>query len=143
MKITLDLSNEMTESVEDFMSAAKTCINTEAAAKQGIDIDNFNMDAALKVLLVAGLEHFYGVSKRNAMRQMMKQTMEDGEDSGVGRMVIGPDGVEINGDLPPEILAVLSSIGASIQDAMGGNGDECDCPKCQMRRAHEVKGKMS
>lgn len=143
MKLEINVTDETVENINQFVNGVKTSIDPIEAAKDGFDIPNFDTAEAIEILIIAGLEHFREISMRNVMKSRIRQIRDN---EVVPAMTIGANGIEIDESVPEPIKDLLSQIGSALQDAMGvgdDDDDECDCPHCQMRRAHEVKGKMS
>lgn len=164
MKVELDISDPIVELMQAFKQVASNVIDKEVAAELGINLDDLddpeNLNGFANVLLFAGLKHFKEELEeqmkplstlKKFMVEKLSASVEDGEgfSMGIGRMVVGANGVELSGDIPEELRGALQGFGESLRDglsdAMGETGDDnCDCPSCQFRRAHHpTKGKFS
>lgn len=162
MKVELDIADPIVELMQAFKQIADKVIDKDDVEEHGIDIDDLNnpekLDGIANVLLYAGLKHFKDqiekqVNPITILEKFLEEKLglsksdtDDNDESpiGIGRMVIGSDGVELSGDLPEGLREALMGVGESLRDAMGADGkDDCDCPNCQFRRAHSPKGKFS
>lgn len=145
MKVEIEVVDEIMEMVETFRSRAESGMNSPMAKLIGLNVGKVDTETAINILLMAGLEKFSSKAKEETTRF----DDEDDEDESsskratVGFMSIGPNGVSIEGDIPEEVRAALEAVGESFQEVLSSSQDDCDCPKCQMRKAHTVKGKVS
>ena len=163
MKKELDLMPSIIELMQQFKEIASSDINEDDAKEYGFDLealkDPDDLGVVANILLLAGLEHFKEkfeerMSPMNRLKKTLEELMCDDEPDngtavGIGHMTISPNGVEISDDVPDTLREVLERVGESIRDGlsdvMGETGhNECDCPSCQFRRAHQpTKGKFS
>lgn len=147
MKVEIEIADEIMEMVETFRSRAESGMNSPMAKLIGLDVGKVDTQTAINILLMAGLDKFSSKGKEETTR--FDDEDDDDEDESlskratVGFMSIGPNGVSIEGDIPEEVRAALEAVGESFQEVLSSSQDDCDCPKCQMRKAHTVKGKVS
>lgn len=146
MKIELDIPDELLEKVEIFKEETIKAVSNPLALSLGFTPDKMDLEAVLNVLLVAGLESFKPKTRpfEGSPSTLMIDDTDKPSGVTVGMMAIDRDGkVVVDGDMPEAIREQLQSLGREFQNAIMSSSEECDCPKCQMRRAHVAKGKMS
>lgn len=148
MKVEIEIADEIMEMVETFRSRAESGMNSPMAKLIGLNAEKVNTQTAINILLMAGLEKFSSKGKEETTRFDDEDDDGDEDESSskratVGFMSIGPNGVSIEGDIPEEVRAALEAVGESFQEVLSSSQEDCDCPKCQMRKAHTVKGKVS
>jgi hypothetical protein len=157
MKVELDISESIMELMQEFKVIASTVIDKEQAIANGVNIDDLadleNINGIANVLLYAGLNHFREeLERRTKPAEMVKKVKEERVGSfenankpaiSFGRMFIGANGVEIDGNVPEEIRAALQGAGEALREGLSDAMDTCECPNCQLRRSQPVKGKFS